>query len=78
MYYNYHSKIKSKIVNGELTSYYFQSDYKSIGFALVLCIGEKKYPIREPMFDDYFKLIGENYNIQKKDEICFTTPKIVK
>ena len=63
-YYNYHAKVAQKIKSGELTSYYFDSDYKNIGYALVLCFGLKKYPIREEKFSQYFELIGKYYKTQ--------------
>lgn len=71
-YFNYHAKIKQKILAGELQKYYFDKNYKSIGFALVLCFGTKKYPVRENMFLEYFELIGQNYDTQQSNEIFFT------
>ncbi len=71
-YFNYHAKIFQKIKLGELTSYYFDSSYNKIGFCLVLCFGDKKYPIRENHFEEYFELIGKFYET-KKEENIFTT-----
>lgn len=80
-YFNYHAKIKQKIRAGELTSYYFQNDYNKIGFCLVLCFVDKKYPIREYRFDEYFALIGELYKIKKMGDFFNTefkhNPKFV-
>lgn len=71
-YYNYHAQVTQKIKNGELISYYFDNNYNKIGFCLVLCFIDKKYPIRESNFDDYFNLIGEYYSTQKIDDIFCT------
>ena len=67
-YFDYHAKIKKLIKSGELTSYHFDSAYKNIGFALVLCFGEKCYPIREDRFFEYFELIGEYYKTHKNGD----------
>lgn len=72
-YYNYHAKIKQKIIAGELLSYYFEPNYKNIGFALVLNFAEKSYPIREYRFQEYFDIIGKLYNITQKDKIFYTS-----
>ena len=71
-YYNYHSMVKRQVVAGELLFYYFDVNYKNIGFALVLCFKDKKYPIRENHFEEYFELIGKNYMTICKDNKCFT------
>ena len=71
-YYDYHASIKQKIHDGRLTSYYFDANYKKIGFALVLCFGEKTYPIRESHFEEYFDLIGRLYLIVCKNNVCHT------
>jgi hypothetical protein len=72
-YFNYHSKIKTQILNGKLTKYYFDQNYNKIGFALVLCFGDKKYPIREHKFEEYFALIGECYTTTQNGKMFFTT-----
>lgn len=74
-YFNYHAKVMQKIKNGELEYYYFEPDYKNIGFALVLCFGAKKYPIRETLFDEYFELIGKFYQTEHKNDLYFTYSK---
>lgn len=67
-YYNYHARVMQKLKNGELRYYYFEPSYKNIGFALMLCFTDKKYPIRETHFDDYFELIGKYYITVKKGD----------
>lgn len=71
-YFNYHAKVKNKIKEGKLTHYYFDYQYKNIGFALVLCFGDQKLPIREKHFEEYFDLIGEYYNTKQVDEFFYT------
>lgn len=71
-YFNYHAKVKKIIIEGKLKYYYFDDKYKNIGFALVLCFEDKKYPIREKRFEEYFKLIGEYYTTTKNGNICYT------
>ena len=71
-YYNYHAKIKNKIKNGELINYYFDYNYNKIGFCLVLVFEDKKYPIREKHFEEYFELIGNLYNTKKIENKCLT------
>ena len=67
-YFDYHAKIKKLIREGNLKCYYFEKSYKNIGFALVLCFDDKKYPIREERFAEYFELIGQHYAIHQKDK----------
>ena len=74
-YFNYHAIIMQKIKNGELKYYYFEPNYKNIGFALVLCFGDKKYPVKETRFDEYFDLIG-NYYVTTKAGNTFKTESI--
>lgn len=74
-YFDYHAKIKKMIRNGELKYYYFDKQYKNIGYALVLCFEKKIYPIREEKFFEYFELIGEYYQIEKNNDINLTVPK---
>ena len=71
-YFNYHAQIKRKIYNGELICYYFDANYKKIGFALILCFKSKTYPIRESHFAEYFELIGTNYLTICKNNVCYT------
>lgn len=72
-YFDYHSHIKKLIANGKLKSYHFEKSYGSIGFALVLCFENKKYPIREEHFAEYFDLIGKSYLTKKVGNIFETT-----
>ena len=72
-YFNYHAKISKKIRAGELTSYYFDSNYKNIGFCLVLCFDNEKFPVRENHFEEYFAEIGNFYSTQKEGDIFKTT-----
>ena len=72
-YFSYHNKIKRLIRQGYLTSYYFDGNYANIGFAMVLIIKGKKYPIREHKFDEYFKLFGEFYTTKKQNNVYITT-----
>lgn len=71
-YFNYHARITQKIKNGELEYYYFEPNYKNIGFAMVLCFANKKYPVRENRFGEYFDLIGSFYVTTKVDNIYKT------
>ena len=57
-YFNYHAKIKNKIKNGELERFEFVDEYNTIKPALLLYFKDGKiFPIREHMFDEYFKLL---------------------
>ena len=71
-YFNYHAKVKKLIAEGKLKEYYFDKNYNKIGFALVLCFSNKKYPIREKHFEEYFELIGKFYKIKQVDGVCYT------
>ena len=71
-YYNYHAKIKNKIKDGKLSYYYFDDEYKNIGFALVLCFNNEKYPIREKRFTEYFDLIGSLYFTKVSENFYYT------
>lgn len=75
-YFNYHSKIQKLIREGKLEGYYFDYNYKNIGFALVLIIEGKKYPIREHKLEEYFLLIGEFYSTTKTKDNFFKTTKM--
>lgn len=72
-YFSYHNKIQKLIKDGFLTSYYFDCNYANIGFALVLNIKNRNYPIREHKFEEYFALIGEYYTTKKVDDVYHTT-----
>lgn len=72
-YFDYHAKIKKLINDGKLKYYYFENNYKNIGFALVLCFDDKKYPIREEHFYEYFDLIGSLYNTNIVDKRYIVT-----
>lgn len=61
MYYSYHSKIKSKIKNGELEKFEFVDSYHKIEPCLLLYFSDGKiYPIRDYMFDEYLKILNDN------------------
>ena len=72
-YFNYHSKIQKLVEQGKLSCYYFCQNYNKIGFALVLVIDGKNYPIREHKFDEYFDLIGRYYSTKKVGDFYHTT-----
>ena len=72
-YFDYHAKVKKLVREGQLTSYYFDKQYNKIGFALVLVLNEKKYPIREDKFEEYFDLIGKFYGTKRVKNQFFTT-----
>ena len=59
MYFNYHAKAKKLISDGHLTSYEIVDDWNGIRPALVLYFDNNKpMPIREYMWDEYFKLFN--------------------
>lgn len=72
-YFSYHNKIKSLVKQGLLKQYCFNSNYPGIGFAMVLNINGKNYPIREHRFAEYFNLIGEYYLTEKVGSTYQTT-----
>ena len=72
-YFSYHNKIKNLLKQGKLKLYYFDQNYKNIGFCMVLDFNDKHYPIREDKFDIYFELIGKYYTTKKVDEFYQTT-----
>lgn len=74
-YFNYHSKIQKLIKEGKLKGYYFDQNYKNIGFALILTVDTKKYPIREHRLEEYFELIGKFYDTIKTNDNFFKTIK---
>lgn len=71
-YFDYHAKVKKLVKEGKLSGYYFDKQYKKIGFVLVLVFDEKKYPIREDRFEEYFDLIGEFYDTKQGKGQFFT------
>lgn len=71
-YFNYHAKVKRLVAEGKLTKYYFDRSYNKIGFALVLCFDNQKFPIREKHFEEYFELIGKFYVIKQINNVCYT------
>ena len=70
-YFNYHAKVKRLIIEGKLKCYYFDKEYKNIGFVLVLCFDDQKFPIREKRFEEYFEIIGKFYSINQIDDVCY-------
>ena len=63
MYFNYHAKAKRLINTGHLIDYEITDNWNGIKPALVLYFDNNRpIPIREHMFDEYFKLI-DNMNI---------------
>ena len=59
--YSYHNRIKQRIRNGELHSYYYTDNYQRIGKALVLVFETQPHfrPIREHRWEEYRGLIGD-------------------
>lgn len=72
-YFSYHNKVKDLLRQGKLKFYYFDKNYKNIGFCMVLDFNGKHYPIREDKFDEYFDLIGEFYSTKKVENLYQTT-----
>lgn len=64
-----------KLKNKELTKYYFVTNHPNIGYALLLCFGEEKYPIRPKMYYEYFEIIDNLYNATEKNNIFYCSPK---
>ena len=57
-YFSYHNKIMSKIKNGELEKFEIVDEYHGISPCLKLYFKDGKvYPVRDHMFDEYFKLL---------------------
>ena len=57
-YFSYHNKIQTKIKKGELLSFEFLDEYHNISPVLVLYFKDgSSYPIRDHMFDEYFKIL---------------------
>lgn len=58
-YFNYHAKVKQKILDGEFIGFKIVEKHNNIAPALLLSFSDgKTYPIREYMWDEYFKLIS--------------------
>lgn len=58
-YFNYHAKVKQKILSGQLESFKVVDKHNSISPALVLYFSDgKAYPIREHKWDEYFEFIS--------------------
>jgi hypothetical protein len=58
-YFNYHGKIKQKILSGQLEKFEMVESHNKISPALLLYFSDGKvYPIREYMWDEYFSLIS--------------------
>ena len=65
MYFNYHAKVKRRILEGKLTGYEFVDDYNGIKPALVLYFkGERPMPIRDYKWEEYLPIL-----INKCDQI---------
>ena len=58
-YFNYHSKIKKLIRNGELISFEIVDSYKNIAPAMILYFkNHSPIPVREEHFDEYLQLMN--------------------
>ena len=59
--YPYHNKIKQRIKNGELETYYFSEGYPKIGECLVLVFKTEPIlrPIRPHKYHEYVNLLGD-------------------
>lgn len=64
MYYNYHSRIRQRIDNGELIDHYWTLCYPRIGEALVLVFKTEpfKRPIRPHSYERYPEFCEKNVN----------------
>ena len=57
-YFSYHAKLQSKIKRGELKYFEFVDEYHGISPALVLYFFDVSiFPVRDYMFEDYYKLL---------------------
>lgn len=65
--YPYHNKIKQRIKNGELETFYFCESYPKIGECLMLVFKTEPIfrPIRPHKYHEYEALLSE---FKKKDE----------
>lgn len=60
-YFNYHAKAKKLISEGHLINYEIVDSWNKISPALVLYFDNNRpMPIREYMWDEYFKLFNNN------------------
>lgn len=59
-YFNYHAKAKKLISEGHLVDYEIVDNWNKISPALVLYFDNNRpIPIREYMWDEYFKILNE-------------------
>lgn len=62
-YFNYHAKAKKLISEGHLVNYEIVDSWNKISPALVLYFDNNKpMPIREYMWDEYFKILNKKTN----------------
>lgn len=66
--YPYHNKIKQRIKNGELETYYFCKHYHGIGECLILVFKTEPIsrPIRPHRYQEYLKLLEQNKYQRKR------------
>ena len=68
-YFNYHAKAKGLIAEGHLVDYEIVDIWNKISPALVLYFDNNRpMPIREYMWDDYFKIINQYFEEKRSDE----------
>ncbi|MGI5841864.1 MAG: thermostable hemolysin delta-VPH [Christensenellales bacterium] len=59
-YYNYHAKVKEKLLSGQLKTFKIVDEYNTIKPAMLLEFNDGKiYPIREHMWEHYFDIINK-------------------
>ena len=62
-YFNYHGKVKKLISEGHLIDYEIVDSWNKISPALVLYFDNNRpMPIREYMWDEYFKILNKYEN----------------
>lgn len=62
-YFNYHAKAKKLISEGHLVDYEIVDSWNKISPALVLYFNNNRpIPIREYMWDEYFKILNKQKN----------------
>lgn len=68
--YPYHNKIKQRIKNGELESYYFCDNYPKIGECLVFVFKTEPVlrPIRPHKYYEYMNILENQDKINLGDE----------
>ena len=71
MYFSYHSIVQKGIKQGRLKSYYFDKNYKKIGYVMVLCFGKKSIQLGKINFWNILNLLDSFTKLEKK-EMCFT------